>query len=207
MAGEGAHDQHHHRHAEDPPPIVIAWDAAPVRLMAVGTRPRGGRLNYTIGMPAQSLIFRCPVWMLWRPSGIRSRRVCPLVCEHGSNADGERCAKINCSAGRELNDDNKCVKKQRPPAARGEPAPKLTKPKTKQVQSPPAKPKQPREKSCAIIKAADQSPRDAPSDRLEGILIYGQLRSKSATEGLSGSKSFFVYRWASCRWTSRGPVR
>ena len=37
-------------------------------------------------------------------------RVCPLVCEHGFKADGERCSKIVCAEGSFLNDDNECEK-------------------------------------------------------------------------------------------------
>jgi uncharacterized caspase-like protein len=41
----------------------------------------------------------------------KSSRVCPLVCEHGFKADGERCAKIVCGDGSFLNDDNECEKR------------------------------------------------------------------------------------------------
>ena len=39
-------------------------------------------------------------------------RVCPLVCEHGFKADGDKCAKIVCGDGYALDDDNDCVKKR-----------------------------------------------------------------------------------------------
>ncbi len=51
---------------------------------------------------------------------IRSKpaRVCPLICEYGSKADGERCVKITCAAGSFLNDDNECEKRRsREPAS------------------------------------------------------------------------------------------
>jgi hypothetical protein len=41
----------------------------------------------------------------------KSSRVCPLICQHGSRADGERCVAIVCKAGMVLNDDNECEKK------------------------------------------------------------------------------------------------
>jgi uncharacterized caspase-like protein len=37
-------------------------------------------------------------------------RICPLICETGYRADGDRCVKITCRAGYELNDDGSCVK-------------------------------------------------------------------------------------------------
>jgi uncharacterized caspase-like protein len=39
-------------------------------------------------------------------------RVCPLVCEHGFKADGDRCTRIVCSDGYVLNGDNECEKQR-----------------------------------------------------------------------------------------------
>ena len=44
---------------------------------------------------------------------LKSSRVCPLVCEHGFQADGERCSKITCAEGSFLNDDNECEKRRK----------------------------------------------------------------------------------------------
>jgi uncharacterized caspase-like protein len=50
---------------------------------------------------------------------LKPSRVCPLVCEHGFKADGERCVKIVCAEGFVLNDDNECEKRRaRTPVAR-----------------------------------------------------------------------------------------
>jgi hypothetical protein len=35
-------------------------------------------------------------------------RICPLICEDGFKADGDRCVRITCRAGYELGDDNTC---------------------------------------------------------------------------------------------------
>ena len=43
---------------------------------------------------------------------LKSSRVCPLVCEHGFQAEGERCTKIVCAEGSFLNDDNECEKRR-----------------------------------------------------------------------------------------------
>jgi hypothetical protein len=40
----------------------------------------------------------------------RPARVCPLVCEQGFKADGERCARITCRTGYEVGDHNNCEK-------------------------------------------------------------------------------------------------
>ncbi|MBP1096946.1 caspase family protein [Bradyrhizobium diazoefficiens] len=47
-------------------------------------------------------------------------RVCPLVCEHGFKADGDKCTRIVCGDGYALNDDNECEKKRaaKPTASR-----------------------------------------------------------------------------------------
>jgi uncharacterized caspase-like protein len=39
-------------------------------------------------------------------------RVCPLVCEHGFEADGDHCNKIVCAEGSFLNDGNECEKRR-----------------------------------------------------------------------------------------------
>jgi hypothetical protein len=50
---------------------------------------------------------------------LKTARVCPLICEYGSRADGERCVKISCAAGSFLNDDNECEKRrERTPSAK-----------------------------------------------------------------------------------------
>jgi uncharacterized caspase-like protein len=49
----------------------------------------------------------------------KTSRVCPLVCEHGFKADGDRCSKITCAEGSFLNDDNECEKRrEKKPVAR-----------------------------------------------------------------------------------------
>jgi uncharacterized caspase-like protein len=57
---------------------------------------------------------------------LKSSRVCPLVCEHGFQAEGERCTKITCAEGSFLNDDNECEKRRakRPVATRDRPEPR-----------------------------------------------------------------------------------
>ncbi|MBH5370823.1 caspase family protein [Bradyrhizobium glycinis] len=42
----------------------------------------------------------------------RPSRVCPLVCEHGFKAEGDKCTRIVCGDGYVLNDDNECEKKR-----------------------------------------------------------------------------------------------
>jgi len=50
---------------------------------------------------------------------LKGGRVCPLICEHGSRADGEQCVKIVCADGTFLNDDNDCEKRRaKTPVAR-----------------------------------------------------------------------------------------
>jgi hypothetical protein len=53
---------------------------------------------------------------------LKPSRVCPLLCEHGFKADGDRCAKITCAEGAVLNDDNECEKRRarKPVATREE---------------------------------------------------------------------------------------
>ncbi|MBR0899226.1 caspase family protein [Bradyrhizobium tropiciagri] len=50
---------------------------------------------------------------------LKQARVCPLVCERGYKADGDRCSRIVCAEGSFLNDDNECEKRrERKPVAK-----------------------------------------------------------------------------------------
>ena len=53
----------------------------------------------------------------------KANRVCPLVCEHGFRADGDRCSKISCPAGSFVNNDDACEKKRERPIAKREEQP------------------------------------------------------------------------------------
>ncbi|WKA29171.1 caspase family protein [Bradyrhizobium roseum] len=66
---------------------------------------------------------------------LKSSRVCPLVCEHGFQAEGERCTKIVCAEGSFLNDDNECEKRRakKPVAARERPEPRRDYPEARRA--------------------------------------------------------------------------
>jgi len=53
----------------------------------------------------------------------KANRVCPLACDHGFRADGDRCTKITCRTGYEVGDDNTCekIEVKKPIAKREEP--------------------------------------------------------------------------------------
>jgi hypothetical protein len=67
-------------------------------------------------------------------------RVCPLVCDRGSRADGDACVKITCRAGYRVNDDNECEKVQdkKPVATREDAKPRDD--ERKKVEATPSKP-------------------------------------------------------------------
>ncbi len=46
---------------------------------------------------------------------VKPARICPLICEQGFQADGDRCKKIVCASGSFLNDDNECEKRRERP--------------------------------------------------------------------------------------------
>jgi uncharacterized caspase-like protein len=72
---------------------------------------------------------------------LKSNRVCPLVCEHGFKAEGERCTKIACAEGSFLNDDNECEKRRgkKPAVARERPEPRRYSPEDSRRYYPEAK--------------------------------------------------------------------
>ncbi len=50
---------------------------------------------------------------------LKPARVCPLICQHGFEADGDHCSKIVCGEGSVLNDNNECEKRRaKTPTAR-----------------------------------------------------------------------------------------
>ena len=77
----------------------------------------------------------------------KSSRVCPLICQHGYKAEGEKCVEIVCKAGFEVGDNNTCERippKKPPPAAtakRDEPA--------KRDEAPAAKREEPKQQKQA----------------------------------------------------------
>lgn len=52
----------------------------------------------------------------------KQSRVCPLVCDHGFKADGDKCTRIVCGDGTVLNDDNECEKRRAAKPATAKPA-------------------------------------------------------------------------------------
>lgn len=100
----------------------------------------------------------------------RQSRVCPLVCDHGFKADGDKCTRIVCGDGTVLNDDNECEKQR---------AAKPTKPAT-------AKP--------AIAKRDDGDERPARQRRQSGGAAAGAaggIAAAGAGRASGGSGQIF----------------
>jgi uncharacterized caspase-like protein len=84
------------------------WSTASQRSMALFNRHAGTRLDVKLAsLDALETI------------KLKSARVCPLVCQHGYEADGDRCSRIVCGEGSFLNDDNECERRRmKKPVAR-----------------------------------------------------------------------------------------
>jgi hypothetical protein len=69
-------------------------------------------------------------------------RICPLICDHGFKADGERCMKITCRPGYEVGDDNTCekIEVKKPTAKRDAPKENRDSPERAKVEASPSKP-------------------------------------------------------------------
>ena len=69
----------------------------------------------------------------------KSGRICPLLCDHGYKADGDRCTKITCRAGYEVGDNDTCekIEVKMPTAKRGETQAKPDRPERAKVASEP----------------------------------------------------------------------
>jgi hypothetical protein len=72
----------------------------------------------------------------------KTARICPLICDTGYRADGDKCVKITCRAGYEPNDDGTCEKTEirRPVAKKEEPKPKREQVERSKPEAAPAKP-------------------------------------------------------------------
>jgi uncharacterized caspase-like protein len=73
---------------------------------------------------------------------VKPSRICPLLCEQGFKADGERCTKITCRPGYEVGDDNTCqkIEMKKPTARRDEPKIQREKPERAKIEAAPSKP-------------------------------------------------------------------
>jgi len=87
-------------------PVDGNWNAAAQRSLDLFNKNAGMKLDVKIAT-------------LDALDAVRSKtaRICPLICDQGSRADGERCVKITCKAGWYLNRDNTCEKKHEKPVA------------------------------------------------------------------------------------------
>ncbi|WP_291738659.1 caspase family protein [Bradyrhizobium sp.] len=84
------------------------WNAASQRSLTLFNRYAGTRLDVKAASVDTLDAVR-----------LKQSRVCPLVCEHGYRADGDRCTTIVCAEGSFLNDDNECEKRrERKPVAK-----------------------------------------------------------------------------------------
>jgi uncharacterized caspase-like protein len=71
----------------------------------------------------------------------KTGRICPLICERGFRADGDRCAKIACRAGYRVNDDNECEKiQEKKPVAKRDETKKPDRAERAKTEALPAKP-------------------------------------------------------------------
>jgi uncharacterized caspase-like protein len=87
------------------------WNAASQRSMALFNRNAGTKFDVKLASTDALDAIK-----------LKPSRVCPLICEHGFKADGDRCSRIVCAEGTFLNDDNECEKQRaKTPTARREP--------------------------------------------------------------------------------------
>jgi uncharacterized caspase-like protein len=104
---------------------------------------------------------------------VRSKRarVCPLVCEHGFKADGDKCVEIVCKAGFQVGDDDVCerIRPHRPIVRREKP----------ELNTRP-------ERKPALVVPMEPMP-EAPAGKSGDIAaLYAQCRARAMARGLPG---------------------
>jgi uncharacterized caspase-like protein len=77
------------------------WNAASQRSLTLFNRYAGTRLDAKVASVDTLDAIK-----------LKTTRVCPLVCEHGFKAEGDRCTRIARGEGSFLNDDNECEKRR-----------------------------------------------------------------------------------------------
>ena len=136
---------------------------------------------------------------------LKSSRVCPLVCEHGFQADGDRCVKIVCAEGSVLNDDNECEKRRdkKPVATRDRPESRRA-PEARQVPQ-----------STKRVYITRSQGRD-PSIGANGRPLTGLERSRAALATRPSCRACarrlragarFYFAWGCFRYFVSGPLR
>jgi len=105
------------------------WNAASQRALDLFNKHAGMKLDVKIAS-ADAL------------DAVRGKtgRICPLTCEAGFKADGDRCVKITCRSGYRVNEDGECEKIDKPMAKREEPKPKREQAERAKADAAPAKP-------------------------------------------------------------------
>jgi uncharacterized caspase-like protein len=107
----------------------------------------------------------------------KSSRVCPLVCQHGFEADGDRCTRITCAAGSFLNDDNECEKRRanKPEARRDRPeARRVPQARYDRDERYDREPRYEREPRRVIVRRSQTLPDARPSASRAGMSAQGQ---------------------------------
>jgi hypothetical protein len=88
------------------------WNASAQRALSLFNRNAGTKLDVKLASLDALDVVRS-----------KRGRICPLICDHGYRADGDKCVEIRCKAGFEVGDDNSCERSgpARPTAARQKP--------------------------------------------------------------------------------------
>jgi hypothetical protein len=136
--------------------ITGEWDASSRRALALFNDRAGTKLDVKLASVDALDVVRG-----------KTARVCPLVCDYGYKAEGEKCVEIVCKTGFEVSDDNICerIKAVKPTVRRQKPSLAV---------EPERKPEQPR---TGGGKAADIA------------TLYAQCRAQAKAEGRGGRHS------------------
>jgi uncharacterized caspase-like protein len=142
-----------------------SWNASAQRAMGLFNRNAGTKLDVKVASIDALDIVRG-----------KSARICPLVCEHGFKADGDKCVEITCKSGYEVSDGNTCERIEKPTAKREKPDVNV----------------RPEKKPAAVAAVPPESKPERSGGTKDMGALFAQCRAKAIAAGANG-RSFGTF--------------
>jgi uncharacterized caspase-like protein len=136
-----------------------SWNASAQRAMSLFNRNAGTKLDVKVASIDALDIVRG-----------KTARICPLICEHGFKADGDKCVAITCKSGFAVGDDNTCERIEKPTAKQDKPDVNV----------------RPEKKPAAVAAPSEPKPERSGGSPKDMAGLYAQCRATAMSKGGKG---------------------